>query len=407
MVVVGAGIGGLAAALQLHRRGLQVVVVEQAAQIRELGVGLNVLPPAVAQLATLGLLHDLDAVAVRTRELRLMDRFGNLVWSELRGLDAGFRVPQLSIHRGRLQRVLLDALLRHAGQGAVLVGHHLVDVIQHPHSVEIVLLDRRLGRIVRRATDVVVAADGIHSAVRASFFPGEGRPRWNGSMIWRGATDWPVVGDGRTMLIAGGMAAKFVFYPIGPGSSPDHRLSNWGIVIAVGDPDSEPPRPEDWSRLARRADVAAHARRFALTDVDVTALAAATEEVFEYPMCDRDPLPWWSHGRVTLLGDAAHPMYPVGSNGATQAILDAECVARMLAAHPDPVEALQHYEHERLPATTQIVELNRRGGPERVIDVVESLAPDGFARVEDVIGRDELAAIVATYASAAGLTRRT
>jgi 5-methylphenazine-1-carboxylate 1-monooxygenase len=208
------------------------------------------------------------------------------------------------------------------------------------------------------------------------------------------------------MVIAGDAVAKLVLYPIGPGETADTRLTNWVIYARVANAGEPLPQRESWSRLGSYDAFRHLAERLALPFIDIGLLIRRTAEIFEYPMCDRDPLPWWTQGRVTLLGDAAHPMYPVGSNGASQAILDARCLCDRLAALAVP-EALAAYEAERLPATSSVVRSNRIGGPERVVDLVAARAPDGFARVQDVATEDELAGIVKGYAQLAGfgLTR--
>jgi 5-methylphenazine-1-carboxylate 1-monooxygenase len=250
--------------------------------------------------------------------------------------------------------------------------------------------------------DVVVGADGIHSTVRAWLYPDEGPPRWNGATLWRGARPWPSFLTGRSMIIAGGMASKLVVYPIAPGEDPDRPLTNWAVIAPTGEGGGPPPRPQSWLERAHVNELLPHIEGFEVPHVDAVGLIAGTEEVFVYPMCDRDPLPRWSHGRVTLLGDAAHPMYPVGSNGASQAILDAVSLAGHLAGGGDAVAALRGYEQERLPATAAIVEANRTGGPEGVIDEVERLAPDGFDDIEAVLPYERRAAIVQGYAKQAG-----
>jgi 2-polyprenyl-6-methoxyphenol hydroxylase-like FAD-dependent oxidoreductase len=240
--------------------------------------------------------------------------------------------------------------------------------------------------------------------VRETLYPNEGPARWNGSMLWRGATEWPEFLTGRSMVIAGGMAGKLVIYPIGEGARQNRPLTNWAVLVKVAEA-GVPPRKEDWSRVGRFEDLMPHVQRFRIPFVDAKALIEATPEFWEYPMCDRDPLPRWSHGRVTLLGDAAHPMYPVGSNGASQAILDARCLADRLREADHPIQALWEYERERLPMTAQIVQSNRSGGPEGVIDAVEQRAPNGFDNIDNVLSYEERKAIVRGYAAKAGFAR--
>jgi len=405
VLIVGCGIGGLVTALSLHERGIDCELYEQSGGIRELGVGINTLPNAIKELADLGLLEQLDAVGVRTYELIMTNRLGQEIWRELRGTDAGYAVPQFSIHRGRLQSVLYDAVLARLGAGAVHVGHRLAGFEQDARGVQARFVDRDGAPLATVPADALIAADGLHSTVRAALYPDEGPPRWNGVMMWRGAHDWPAFLTGRSMIIAGGTVAKLVLYPIGPGATPDTRLTNWAVCARIAEPGTTPPRREDWSRPGRRDELAPHLAMFDIREVDVTGLVHATPQFFEYPMCDRDPLREWSFGRVTLLGDAAHPMYPMGSNGASQAVLDARCLAGCLVQEADVPSALQAYQDQRLRATAQIVQMNRTGGPEGVIDVVEDLAPDGFGDIDEVISHGELEAILKGYATAAGFSR--
>lgn len=402
IVIIGGGIGGLTTALSLHNAGIPCVVFEQSEQIRELGVGINILPHAVRHLAELDLLDGLDRVAIRTAELIYTNRFGQEIWRERRGLAAGYDVPQFSIHRGRLQLALYDAVRERLGDSAVVTGHRLIGFAQDRDGVTARMVDRAGNSLPDVHGDVLVAADGIHSTVRAALYPDEGEPRWNGILIWRGATDWPAYLTGHSMIIAGGTRAKLVLYPIAAGQTVGTRLTNWAVNVQIADGSTPPPRREDWARSGRRDELTAHLESFATPHLDVRALVAATANIYEFPMCDRDPLPRWSHGRVTLLGDAAHPMYPNGSNGAGQAVLDAVSLAAQLRRHDDVVAALRAYEEERLPTTAQLVAMNRAGGPELVIDEVERRAPDGFDQLGDVVEPDELKDIVNGYAKASG-----
>jgi 2-polyprenyl-6-methoxyphenol hydroxylase-like FAD-dependent oxidoreductase len=405
VIIVGGGIGGLTMALMLHARGIACEVFEQSDVVRELGVGINTLPHAIKELAELGLLERLDAVGIRTYELFYTNRFGQEIWREPRGTDAGYDVPQFSIHRGRLQGVIHQAVRARLGESHLHTGHRLGAFRQDEGGVTAYFFDRHGAHRHTAHGDVLIGADGIHSSVRETLFPNEGPARWNGIMLWRGATDWPMFLTGRSMIVAGGLAAKLVLYPIGAGTAENRRLTNWAVTAKVGPDNTPPPRKEDWSRPGQWEDLGPHLKRFRMPHVDVQHLIEATGEFWEFPMCDRDPLPRWSHGRVTLLGDAAHPMYPVGSNGASQAILDARCLADRLVSAEHARHALWAYEQERLPMTAQIVRMNRKGGPEGVIDVVEELAPDGFGNIDEVLSYEARKAIVRGYASTAGFAR--
>jgi 5-methylphenazine-1-carboxylate 1-monooxygenase len=407
VLIIGGGIGGLATALSLHAVGIECTVFEQVRELRELGVGINTLPHAIKELAALGLLPELDRAGIRTRELIYANRFGQVVWRELRGTDAGFDTPQFSIHRGRLHGVLLQAVRARLGDGAVQSGCRLVSFDEHADRVAARFERRDAGDAFDIEGDVLIGADGIHSTVRSTFYPDEGAPVWNGMMLWRGAADWPVYVDGRTMVIAGGMGQKFVYYPIhADPAAPERRLTNWAVMARIGDGTGAPPRREDWNREGHLDEVEPFVRdRFKLDFVDPLALIRASGTFYEYPMCDRDPLPRWSFGRATLLGDAAHPMYPVGSNGASQAVLDARALARHLTSGAGVVDALSAYDAERRPMTAEIVLNNRKGGPERVIDVLEERAPDGFTDIDAVVSHEEREAIVRGYASMSGFAR--
>lgn len=406
VVIAGAGIGGLTTALMLHQRGIEAVVVEQATEVREVGVGINTLPHSIAELVNLGLLDRLDQVGLRTRELRYLSRTGKEIWSELRGMHAGHDHPQFSIHRGRLQKLLFDAVVERMGPGAVITGHSFQGFVQDEKGVTAHFTDTRDGlSSLQIRSEVLVCADGIHSAGRRTFYPNEGSPSWPGVLMWRGAVDWPVWEDGETMAIAGGLAGKFVLYPISPAKD-GKQLMNWVVNVRVKDPKNSPPPKESWSKRAYLSTVLPYAKRFAIPGMDIEALVRATDAIYEYPMADRDPLPRWTFGRVTLLGDAAHPMYPVGSNGAAQAILDARSFADHFQQSSHPREALYRYERERRPKTAEIVRQNRIGGPERVIDEVEKLAPEGFDDVNDVLSFEDRKAIVRGYAQLAGFATR-
>ncbi|SFP94038.1 flavin-dependent oxidoreductase [Tranquillimonas alkanivorans] len=402
ILIAGAGIGGLTTALMLNARGVPVRLYEAAREVREVGVGINVLPHAIKELDQLGLLPELDKVGIRTRKLSYLTKQGQEVWSELRGTHAGHEVPQFSIHRGRLQKVLHDAVIDRLGPGALTTGRRLAGFVQDEGGVTAHFTDSIEGGAgLTTRGEVLICADGIHSAGRRVFYPGEGPPSWQGVVMWRGATDWPVWKDGESMAIGGGLGGKLVLYPIAPATK-GRQLMNWVVNVRIKDPAVSPPPPDSSSRQVPLSRVLPHALRFHVPNMDIGALVRATKTIYEYPMADRDPLPRWTFGRVTLLGDAAHPMYPVGSNGASQAILDARCLADNIARAEHPRAALWSYEKERLPKTAKVVRDNRTGGPERVIDEVEKRAPAGFKDVNHVLGHEARKAIVGGYAAMAG-----
>jgi 5-methylphenazine-1-carboxylate 1-monooxygenase len=400
VLIAGAGLGGLALALALQRRGIDFVAFDIAQELKPLGVGINLLPHAVGELAAFDIIDAIEAASVKTRDLRYVNKFGQHIISELRGRYAGHELSQYSIHRGTLHGIMLAAVRQRAGADAVREGHGFVSFTQNAGAV-IARFRRSDGSVVEAAGDVLVGADGIHSMVRGQLHPSDGGMLWNGTMMWRGTVDWPVFDGGDTMIVSGDMKEKILYYPIAKGSKPGTMLTNWVLCGEVSKGISPPPERESWSRRGTMERAYPFAKNFKLPDLNVLDLIEATPEFFEYPMCDREPLTAWGTGRVTLLGDAAHPMYPVGSNGAAQSIIDGKRLGHLLELH-EPIEAIRAYELERIPITSGLVRSNRLGGPERVVDVVSERAPNGFEKLEDVISQDELTAISKGYAKMAG-----
>ena len=397
-IIVGGGIGGLVAALALHRAGIDVELFEAVAEPRPLGVGINLLPHCVRVLEALGALPPLLELATQPEEQRLYNRFGQLVWAEPRGLAAGYKYPQLSIHRGLLQMSLLATARAQLGEQRIHTGHTMATFEQTSGRVNTVFIDRRTGRKLRTVdADLLVAADGIHSSVRQHFYPAEGPPVWNGALIWRGTTRHAPILSGRAQIMVGGLTT-FIAYPII--GADGTVITNWAARRFV-DRAAGFAR-EDWNRPGRAEAVIPHYADWAIDWIDIPDIVSRADAIFEYPMVDRDPLERWSFGHVTLLGDAAHPMVPLGSNGASQAILDAEALAAALAAAPSVEAALQRYEAARRPATTEVVANNRRGGPEVVVRIAEERAPDGFGNLEAIFPHAERLAISARYKQAAG-----
>ncbi|MGW4203666.1 FAD-dependent monooxygenase [Streptomyces sp. NPDC004726] len=450
-MIAGGGIAGLTTALALHAAGFRrVTVVEAAREFQPVGAGLNIMPNAVRELDALGLLEELEDRALPTRELRYYHRSGGLVSREPRGRGAGYHWPQLSIARGELQLALAAAVRDRLGAGAVVGGVRVKSVEQLPGVRPRVQLEHRDG--ARRGSaslepDVLIGADGIRSAVRASLNPGEGEPPWNGMLVWRGVSRVPARQIGGFMFIAGDDRQKAVVYPMtAPDAASGTVRVNWALAMPADsadlDLDLEPeqesePRPEsaqspehsglpdsedfpgtpgppdasgpegspkatfrgDWNRAVPVERFLHHYKGWEFGGVSVEDILRAADGAYEYPMVDREPLARWSHGRTTLIGDAAHAMYPIGSNGATQSIVDARALAHAMARFPDPVEALAAYEADRRPAMTELQRANRGLGPEVVINLAHQRAPDGFTDIDEVIPPEELAEIASRYAA--------
>jgi 5-methylphenazine-1-carboxylate 1-monooxygenase len=398
VIVVGAGIGGLAAALSLHAAGIRCKVYEAAEEIRPLGVGINVLPHATKELEDLGLLAALESAGVVTREVVYATRRGEVIWSEPRGRFAGYRWPQVSIHRGALQMLLYEAVRERLGAEAVATDHRAVGVTQSADRPS-VRFSRRSGGTVEAGADLVIGADGIHSAIRAQFYPDEGPPKWGGMILWRGTTVAQPFLSGATMVISGNAKTKFVCYPIR--ELPDGRqLINW--IADVAEQDASFRTVSDWNRKGSREAFLPRYAGWSSRVLDIPALVNGAQEIFEYPMSDRDPLPRWSFGRVTLLGDAAHAMYPIGSNGAAQAILDARRLAFELATRPTVDSALSAYEDGRRPAMEKLLMAHRAEGADVILDHLEARAPEGYEDLEAVLPYREREEIALRYKKMAG-----
>jgi len=399
IIIVGGGIAGLTAALSLHAAGFRPTVYEAVSKPAPLGVGINLLPHAVRELAELGLLEELLRLGVAITDLNYLTSTGELVWHEARGLAAGYKWPQIAIHRGQLQMFLLAKVRERLGPQAVRMGQELTGVETLGTRVHARFADRVTGLEAAVEADLLIGADGIHSAVRRQYYPDEGSPRWNGITLWRSTSPVAAPMGGKAMIWAGWSGQKFVAYPIGKDPETGLDRLNWICDLKRGDADSPPPR--DWNRPGDRADFLPPFAGWRWAGIEVPAVVAASGPIYEFPMVDRDPLPQWTFGRVTLMGDAAHPMYPIGSNGATQGIIDARVFAWHLARAATVEQALAGYEGDRREATARIVLMNRQQGPDRVLDLARERLSEGGA-LADVLPMDERRAIAQGYKQAAG-----
>lgn len=403
IVIVGAGIVGLALALNLHRRGLSCRLYEAVPELREIGVGVTLLPHATRELKALGLLPEIEAAGIENAANAFFNRFGQLLFSEPRGRAAGYPVPEVGIHRGRFQTVLLKAVQARLGPGAVTTGRRCTGVEQAGERVLVHLADAEGRAAETVSADVVVACDGVNSAVRRQFYPDD-KLCFTGINLWRGVTRRPPILDGRTYIRIGSIrTGKMVIYPIvndvdGSGL----QLINWAAEIE---------RPgstlNDWNTPGRAEDFLPIFQDWKFDWLDAPELIARADFILEYPMVDKEPLERWSFGRVTLAGDAAHPMYPRGSNGSAQGLIDARVLADRLAGGGDVEAALRAYEAERIPPTSNVVRTNRSTPPDLINIAVEDRTGDRpFDDLSRFISREELQAISDRYKQVAGFSLR-
>jgi 2-polyprenyl-6-methoxyphenol hydroxylase-like FAD-dependent oxidoreductase len=400
VLIIGGGIGGLTLGLMLHRAGIAARVFEAAPEIKPVGVGINILPHASRELCALGLEDALAKVAVTTREYCFYNRFGQFIYAEPAGRFAGYDVPQFSIHRGDLQMLLLDAFIARAGRDKVATGWRCTRV-EHDGAQAVAHFQDGNGKpLPPQRGSVAIACEGIHSTLRKQLYPNEGPPKYSGINMWRGVTRWAPMLSGASMVRVGWHhPAKLLIYPIRNNIDAQGRqLVNW-----VCDIETPQHLANDWNRPGKLEDFLPAMEDWTFDWLDVPRFIRSADAILEYPMVDKDPLPRWSFGRLTLLGDAAHPMYPRGANGAAQAILDGRALSDALAAGSDPVDALKAYEHKRLPATTEVVLANRKAPPDAILQEVYRRTGDRpFKSIDDVISREELVALSESYKRVAG-----
>ena len=402
IVVVGAGISGLTFALSANRLGLDVQVFESVSELKPLGVGVNLQPNAVRELTELDLGGMLAKTAIRTSELELYSKHGQKIWSEPRGLAAGYRWPQYSVHRGALQIGLLNAVIERLGEDSVITGHRLINFKKTGDLVATRFLNRKARKEIIVDADVLIGADGIHSAVRKALYPKEGAPTYGKWVAFRGAVEGDPFLSGTTMISAGTRDQRVVAYPISREAMDRGKaLINW--VASLPMPRSGPLPPEEWNRTVEHKIFLPKFKDWKFPWLDIADMLQRTEQVYQFPFVDREPLPRWSFGRVTLIGDAAHPMYPIGSQAGSQAIVDARVLAAALVAFEDPVDALRRYEEVRMQAMNTLAVNNRQLGAENVLQVVEDRAPKGFSNIHDIISQEELETAATGFKRLAGI----
>jgi 5-methylphenazine-1-carboxylate 1-monooxygenase len=391
VAIIGGGIAGFALALGLHRHGIVPFIYEAAPEIKEIGVGITLLPHGVRELATLGLLDEIGAAGIENKASGFYNRFGQRLYSEPRGRFAGYDHPEIGIHRGRLHGILYAEAIARLGTDRILTNHQWVGLDQDHLGVDLYFK----GRSAIRA-DIMIACDGVNSAVRRHFYPDDAIA-FTGINTWRGVTRRKPILDGRTYMRVGALkTGKMVIYPIADFDD-GTQLINW-----VAELERECSTANDWNKGGRKQDVLPIFDSFRFDWLDIPELIDNAETVLEYPMVDKDPIDRWTFGRVTLAGDAAHPMYPRGSNGSAQALIDARTIADLLAGG-EPLAALEAYQVARGPVTANIVRTNRSSPPDIINIKVEELVGDRpFDNLDDYITQAELRTLSDRYKQVAG-----
>ena len=405
IAVVGGGIAGLGFALALHQRGLVCDVYESVPEVKELGVGITLLPHAMRELAALGLQPELEAVGIENLESVFFNRFGQFIYKEPRGRHAGYDLPEVGIHRGKLHRILFDAAVQRLGAHRVHTDHRCVGISQRETDATVHFVKASNGSALPSVqADVVVACDGIHSVIRKQFYPDE-ELAFAGINTWRGVTRHKPILTGKSYMRVGSIkTGKMVIYPIVDNiDAQGLQLINWMAEIE-GRSDSM----NDWNTGGQIEDFMPIFKDWKFDWLDVPSLIRDADQVLQYPMVDKDPIAQWTFGRVTLMGDAAHPMYPRGSNGSAQALIDARTLAAELASETDPLFALQSYETKRREVTSRIVQTNRSVPPDFINIKVDELAGDKpFKHIDDLISQRELREISERYKKIAGFSLET
>src|SRR5579863_6363482 len=403
VLVVGAGIGGLSVALTLHQIGVPCLVFESVADIKPLGLGINIQPNAIRELYEMGFgPESLDTFGLQTREWALVGLNGNEVYCEPRGLRAGYKWPQYSVHRGGLQILLYRAALERLGADSIRTGLKVTAYCNHPDGKGVTaLLRSRDGKCFQVEGALLIAADGLHSAVRQQMHPGQPPIQWGGAIMWRGVTKGEPIRTGASFVGLGTHRHRVVFYPI---SAPDAATGladiNWIAEITVDNSAGWPH--SDWNKQVRHEDFMHHFERWNYDWIDIPAMLRGAPAVFEYPMIDREPVPTWVEENVALLGDAAHVMYPTGSNGASQAIVDARVLGAAVLEHGIDARALQAYDTLLCAEMSQLVLRNRGAGPFGLLNLLDERCGGVFDNIDDVIPKAERDEFMLRYKTAAG-----
>ena len=401
VIIAGGGIGGLTAALSLNKQGIECKVFESVREVKPLGVGINVLPHASRELIALGLQNELDQFAIRTRQMAYFTRRGLPVIDYPSGEYAGYHWPQYSLHRGEFQMMLYRVFRERAGDSSIFTGHRLVDFEQDADGVLVRFSAPGSDEVIHEERgDALIGADGLHSTVRKKLYPDEGKPVFSKMICFRGAVEGEPYLDGESMIVCGDKRLTLVSYPLSKKLHDQGKsLMNWIAALPF---ETDQPPEEDWNKEAPAENLLRLYADWSFDWLNVPGLIASTEQIFEFPVYDRNPLERWTFDRVTLLGDAAHPLIPVSSSGAVHAIIDGRALAYALARKGNVVEGLRAYQEDRLPKANRVVMASRDRGPDEALDIVMRECPDDMKRVSDHVQLERLHKVVDDFKERTG-----
>jgi len=401
IIISGAGISGLSLGLTCHQLGIPFQIFEKSQKIKPLGVGINIQPTAVRELAAMGLLNELEATGVKTRELAFFTKLGLEIWSEPRGLEAGYDFPQFSIHRGELQMLLYRTLINRCGTDTIKLGYEVIKSQTKQNKVHVSIMDNA-GKLSEISGDLCIAADGINSVLRRQLYPGEGPPLWKGVILWRGTSKSKPFRSGATMAMIGHATQRIVAYPI---STPDRNgnvIINW--ICERKSEDTKLIQENNWNKSVKFNKFLPYFETWSYDWFDFPNMVRSSNTVLEYPMVDRNPVDNWVDGLTLLIGDAAHPTYPTGSNGGTQAILDARSLGKALIEYGSTKTALHHFQEQTLKSSNSVVLASRKSGPDTILQIVEERCGGMFETLDSVISQQELSKHSANFKSLVGLS---
>jgi len=400
VIVAGGGIAGLTMALTCHEIGVDVKVFEAVEELLPLGVGINLQPNAVRELIQLGLESDLREIGIEAEEWALFFYGAHSIWTESRGTLAGYNWPQFSVHRGQFQMKLLQAVRDRLGEGSVVTNARLARFENKADGVT-AHFTNSAGQSFSVDGDALIGADGINSNVRAQMYPDQPDVNWNGAIMWRGVSRAAPPRTKNSFLMVGGMKQRFICYPVEPLDENGETLLNW---IAELRPESASVDKSDWNKKADPDVFLGEFLEWKFDWLDVPDIVGRTSDIWEYPMVDRDPVDRWVDGRVALIGDAAHAMFPHGSGGASQGIVDTRVMGSCLQQHKRIEDAFQTYESRLLEPVNELVRRNRGEGPVGVLIDIEKRIAEGMT-LDEAVDKKVVADFMDAYKQAAGTAR--